>query len=376
MPLSGYEASSGVQVELCAHCRGLFLDRDEIRMLVGGGSLAGATEVVPVPLGEAIGMRCPKCIEPAMQPLSVKGAERAESWQCRTCGGLWLAEGAFIALAASLQASHRPRPKLLPATERTAAPTLREGPNLEHSRSRHDRGLENLVAVPLVMLLSWLCCATAFGRLFASLVGMPFHELGHAAASWLSSRIAVPLPFFTFWYDDQSVLMGLVVAGVLGWLMWHTYREDNRFMLGVTAALTLGWAVATFLISANTTLMWQILAGVLGEIVFGGFLLVAFHFPLPDRFRWDFWRWVALVPAGLCFMHALLLWRRVADDVSQMPWGAAIGADSDGDMNRLVQQFAWDANDLAGFYLGTAYVALAAMAAAYAYAAYRIRANG
>ena len=56
-----------------------------------------------------------------------------------------------------------------------------------------DEGLENLVAVPLVLLLSWWFCSSNFGRLLASLVGMPFHELGHAAGSWLSSRIAIPL---------------------------------------------------------------------------------------------------------------------------------------------------------------------------------------
>jgi hypothetical protein len=69
---------------------------------------------------------------------------------------------------------------------------------------------------------------------------------------------------------------------------------------------------------------------------------------------------------------AALLWRTVSADVSQMPWGSAIGADSDGDMNRLVQQFAWSANDLADFYLTVAYACLAALCATYAYAAYRL----
>jgi hypothetical protein len=69
MPLSGYEASPGVDVELCSQCRGLFLDRGEIRELVGRGSLAKATELVPVSLGQEVGMRCPKCVDPAMQPL-------------------------------------------------------------------------------------------------------------------------------------------------------------------------------------------------------------------------------------------------------------------------------------------------------------------
>ena len=372
MPLSGFEASPGVEVELCAHCRGLFLDRHEIRQLVGGGSLAKATEVVPVSLGDEIGMRCPKCVDPAMQPLRVRGAEGVESYQCRSCGGLWLGEGAFFALARSLQASRRPVRFVAPP-EPSAPPLVLDGPDLAHSRSRYDRGIGNLVGVPVALAASLLVCSTGLGRLFASLVGMPFHELGHAAASWLSSRIAIPLPFFTYWFDDQSVLMGLLVVSALGWLMLHTYREKNHFMLSVAGALIGAWAIATFLISSTTTLMWQILAGALGEIVFGAFLLVAFHFPLPDRFRWDFWRWVALIPGALCFVHALLLWRTVAADVSQMPWGAAIGAESDGDMNRLVQQFSWDANELAGFYLAVAYTCLAALAATYAYAAYRLR---
>jgi hypothetical protein len=66
-----------------------------------------------------------------------------------------------------------------------------------------------------------------------------------------------------------------------------------------------------------------------------------------------------------------MLWRTVAADVSQMPWGSAIGSEDDGDMNRLVQQFHWSANALAEVYLTTAYLALAALAVAYAYAGYR-----
>ena len=372
VPLSGYEASPGVQVELCRHCKGLFLDRHEIRELVGGGSLAKATEVVPVSLGDDIGMRCPKCVDPAMQPLRVKGAEEVESWQCRGCGGLWLGEGAFFALASSLRTSQRPV-RFIAAPEPSIAPTERGTSGLAHSRSRHDQGFGNLVGVPLVLGLSLAFCSTGLGRLLASMVGMPFHELGHAAASWLSSRIAIPLPFFTFWYHDQSLLMGLVVVGVLGWLIFHTYRERNRFMLGVAVAMLAAWGIATFLISPTTTLMWQILAGALGEILFGAFLLVAFHFPLPDRFRWDFWRWVAIIPGSLCFVHATLLWRTVSADVSQMPWGSAIGADSDGDMNRLVQQFNWSANDLADFYLAVAYACVGALLATYLYAAYRLK---
>lgn len=371
MPLSGYEASPGVEVELCAQCRGLYLDRDEIRELVGRGSLGRATDVVPVSLGEEVGMRCPKCVDPAMQPLSIKGAPEAGSWQCRACGGMWLAEGAFFQLARALRTSLPAVPAIV-APMVSRAPSTNTGPRLTHSRSYFDEGLENLVAVPAVLLLAWWICSSNFGRFLAFMVGMPFHELGHAAGSWLSSRIAIPLPFFTFWFDDQSLLMGFVVASVLGWLLFHTYREKNRFMFGSAAVVTLAWAVITFLISPNTTLMWQILSGALGELVFGAFILIAFHFPGPDRLRWDFWRWVAVIPAALCFTQAFTLWRRAVVDVSKVPWGSAIGEESDGDMNRLVGNFGWTSNELAEFYMLVAYLGATALAIAYGYAVYRL----
>jgi len=371
MPLEDYEAMPRVVVELCPHCRGLFLDRDEIRKLVGRGSLADAIEVVPLVLGEEVMMRCPTCVDPAMQPLRLKAPETGELWQCRDCGGSWLPEGAFLALARALSTTRISAAEELAADRASKAVQGERTQRLAHSRSSFDIGLENLIGVPLVLLLSYLFSSTLLGRILASFVGMPFHELGHAAASWLSSRIAIPLPFFTVWYDDQSLLMGLLVASALTWLGYHAYQERNRFALATAVLLLFIQAVFTLALPAQLTLMWQILSGALGELLFGAFLLVAFHFPLPDRLRWDFWRWVAIIPGALCFTHAMRLWRTVVSDVSQMPWGSALGNDSDGDMNRLVQQFGWGANELAEFYLHTGYLCLAAMAVAYGYAIWR-----
>jgi hypothetical protein len=102
-------------------------------------------------------------------------------------------------------------------------------------------------------------------------------------------------------------------------------------------------------------------------------LLAAFHFPLPDRLRWDFWRWPALLPGSVCFTHALLLWARAAGDASQLPWGAAIGDDSDGDINRLVRDFGWSAAALASFYLKAGGVSALGLVGAYAFALRRYR---
>ncbi len=137
MPLSEYEASPGLYVEICAHCHGMFLDRDEIRDLLGGGSLSKATQVLPVSLGDEIGMRCPKCVDPAMQPLRVKGAPHAGSWQCRSCGGLWLGDGTFFALTRAIRTSKAPSPIAAPVAVSRRSPSI-DGASLMHSRSRYD----------------------------------------------------------------------------------------------------------------------------------------------------------------------------------------------------------------------------------------------
>ena len=335
--------------------------------MVGTGSLAEVTEVVPLALGGEVAMPCPRCVDPAMQPLRITGADATELWHCNDCRGWWLPEGAFFDLKRAFNA----RRTVAPRTRRPISAPPVQPARLAHSRSRHDVGVENLVAVPVALLLSYLFCSTLVGRMMGSLVGMPFHELGHAAASWLSSRVAIPLPFFTVWYDEQSVLMGGVVAGALLWLGYHAYREDNRFALGTAIALLTTQAIVTLALPARLTLMWQILSGALAELVFGAFLLVAFHFPAPDRFRWDFWRWLAIIPGALCFVQAMRLWSAAVSDSSRIPWGSALGAESDGDMNRLVQQFDWTANELARFYASTGYVCLAALVVAYAHAVWR-----
>ncbi len=388
MPLEEYAVSADLVVELCAHCRGIFVDAHEVPVLLGRGSVASVTEDVPLELGAPAAMTCPKCVDPAMQPLALRrdandASPEERLWMCRDCRGLWLGDGAFLKLRRALAAggSTRARPVPMGSSPSRRAkrdptrptPTAQPRAGLAYSRSQFDQGLENLIGMPLVLTLSFLFCATTFGRMLASLVGMPFHEVGHAAASWLSSRIALPLPFFTFWFDDQSWLMGGVVAASLLWLGYHSYQEGQRFGLITAAVLLTTQAVLTLVVPARLTLMGQILSGALGELLFGAFLLIAFHFPLPDRTRWDFWRWIAIVPGALCFAHAILLWRTASSDLAKMPWGAAIGNESDGDMNRLVREFGWTARELTDFYVTVGYLCCGALALTYLYAVYRQR---
>jgi hypothetical protein len=279
-------------------------------------------------------------------------------------------DGAVLALAAS-DALGAAAP--IPSTAPRMAPP-RDGEPFEPIS--FDAGLGNRLGAPLALALGLAFAATGAGRFFGSLVSMPFHELGHALASWLGSRFAVPLPFFTVWSNERSLLFGLALAALLGWFGFRSWLEGRRFGLVVASVLLAAQLWLSCLMSARSSLMCQILGGAVGELALGALVLVAFHFPLPARLRWDFWRWPALLPGGVCFGHAALTWLAAARDARRIPWGSAIGQESDGDMNRLVRDFGWSAAELVRFHLGAACLCAFVIGAAYALAFGRWRAQG
>jgi hypothetical protein len=403
-PLVELWVAEAARVELCRACKGMLLDEEVLARLADGASLEASTE----PSAGNLALRaCLRCNTDSWQARAVPGVQHPGSYACGVCGMLWLLPGELDRLRA-LWLAERRRARLLaraggdsessdarasslsstPATPAAAAlapevgrlvptPLDDSGPPtaaLEpFDRVSFERGTANWLAAPVALVLALLFCSTAAGRFFGALISMPFHELGHALTSWLSSRFAVPLPFFTVWHAEQSVLFGLLVAGTITAFGARSWLERRRFGVLLALVLLIAQVGMSWLVPARLTSMLQILGGALGEIVLGALVLVAFHFPLPDRLRWDFWRWPALAPGSICLAHALLLWARAVRDVRHVPWGAAIGNESDGDMNRLVDVFGWRASELASFYLKAAVLSVLFLVVAQAWAWQRSR---
>jgi hypothetical protein len=364
----------------------MLLDADTLDRLAGGDS-----EAATAPVSADVELRpCLRCNTRSWQSRALAGAERPALHVCGMCRMVWLLPRQLEPLRASVLARRRraaaralvsdevavphaslPAPPLVGAPPVITTSTLVDPEPFD--RVSFERGTANWLAAPVALVLALLFCMTATGRFFGSLVGMPFHELGHALTSWLSSRFAVPLPFFTIWHERQSLPFGLVVAAIIAGFGLRSWLEQRRFGVALAGTLLVLQLGLSWLVPARSTLMLQILGGALGEIVLGALVLVAFHFPLPDRLRWDFWRWPALLPSSLCLANALLLWSRAARDVRHMPWGAAIGDESDGDMNRLVNGFGWRAKELAAFYLKVAVASVVVLALAQLWAWYRAR---
>lgn len=386
-PLTPFTVREDVTVELCQGCKGMLVDERAFEQLAGAFDLGAFADagVALAGLGP-----CLRCNTANWQWRALGGEVGAGLGLCGTCGMIWFQPGELDRLQRHLLAERRrehrrmsagpavaagaPEVPMLEEVLVTRAVPRRDGEPFEPIS--FDVGVGNRLGAPLALAFGLGFGATRAGEFFGSLVSMPFHELGHALASWLGSRFAVPLPFFTVWSNEQSLPFGLALASLLGWFGFRSWREERRFGVVVAGALLAAQLGLSCFVSARASLMVQILGGGLGELVLGALVLVGFHFPLPAQLRWDFWRWPALLPGGLCFGHAALTWIAAARDARHIPWGSAIGDESDGDMNRLVNVFGWRAAELARFYLAAAFLAALAIGAAYVLALGRWRAQG
>ncbi|MDB4976684.1 MAG: hypothetical protein JWN48_5025 [Myxococcaceae bacterium] len=212
------------------------------------------------------------------------------------------------------------------------------------------------------------------GRMVLVPAQIQFHELGHALLAWLSARAALPLPFgFTFWREQQSVFTGACMVFLLGVLFFGALRERRPFGAVLAGLLLLAFVVLTFVIPAATSLMLLLLAGLAGELVLTSLTIIAFYFPLPDRVRWDFFRFVLLVPAVACWLSSALQWWRIAEGQEALPTGSILGTagDGSGDLDRLLAQYDFSEASLTVLYVRLAQLTLGCLALTYGVFAWR-----
>lgn len=226
----------------------------------------------------------------------------------------------------------------------------------------------DLLALPIGLLLGLALSATGFGRLLVYPVQMQFHELGHALAAWLSSRAALPLPFgFTFWREERSLFTGACMLFLIAVLAERARRERRWFGLVLALVLAAAFVHLSLVLPADRSRMVMIAAGIAGELVLPCLVLVAFYFPLPDRLRWDFFRFLALLPAATGWLGTTSLWRAVARGQRPLPMGSILGAtgDGSGDLERLIAEYGFTPASITSLYLGLARVTFLLLAVVY-----------
>ncbi|MBI5543635.1 MAG: zinc-ribbon domain-containing protein [Deltaproteobacteria bacterium] len=225
------------------------------------------------------------------------------------------------------------------------------------------------VALLLALIAKWMFLPAILLDYFRTL----FHEFGHASVAWLSGRAATPLallPGFGFASvnPDRSVVVYLCVLFLLGVATWRGIRERSRFLLVVVAMLLFFQTVLTLFVSARRFEELMLLGGAGGELVLGALVAVTFYYRLPDRLRWDFFRYPGLVAAMYAFVASSWFWVEVATGRRSVPWGSCVGGKDDaaGDMNRLHDDHGWSAEGLTALFLGLAIAGAGALVVHYA----------
>lgn len=211
--------------------------------------------------------------------------------------------------------------------------------------------LTNAIAFPAALIVGMML------NTILPFVMFPFHiwihEFGHATVAWLSGYRALPLPFgWTSIAGEKQVFVYLGVLFLLGLFIRQGWREQKRWPIAIGSALVVLQFYMTWVMSERQFLVWVSFSGIGGEFYLSAFLMACFYVRLPDRWRWDFWRFVVLVIAAATFCQAFWRWHLINLGVAQIPWGTIFGGSGDagGDMNQLNWAYGWSSDRIISTY--------------------------
>ncbi len=210
----------------------------------------------------------------------------------------------------------------------------------------------NLAAFPIAFLFALITNIGSFKLLFFS-THIWIHECGHATVAWLSGHKATPLPFgWTNVGEERSLFVYFGILILFGLLFWTGLRERKRWVIGLAIALTLLQFYCTWIMSIDTYEMWLSFGGIGGEFCLSTLLMVSFYFPLPEKWRWDFWRYPIVLLAANTFWASFWQWHQIKTGEGSIPWGSLFGGEGDagGDMNQLSLTFDWSDRQIINTY--------------------------
>jgi Zn-finger nucleic acid-binding protein len=346
-------------LERCPTCRGVWGTRAAVEALAGVPIASRAAHLSLGALGAEDAPRCPGC-EGALEPEETRAAPGHELLGCPRCASLWLD-------AETLSALRGKRPSSPPPPEdrvrELAAPALRPGPappatDADEGRPAHVEHpffapgpARELAALGTLLLVSWAFTSTTFGETVAIFLRIQFHELGHALVAWSTGRSALPLPFgWTSWSFERSWLLVSMELLFPALLAVHGVREKKP--AAVLTAVAMGAVFAAGLATPlEASEEWLVAGGTIGEALLPALALLAFHAPLPERARWDFWRWPLTLAAILAFVSVVAHDAEIASGARPVPFGSFVtGRAGDGDLERLVNDYGWPEESLRPFF--------------------------
>ena len=210
----------------------------------------------------------------------------------------------------------------------------------------------NQFAWPIAFLSAGMAHWTGLDSLLLG-VRIWIHEVGHATVAWFYGHQATPLPFgWTNVNPDRSVIVYLCFATLWGLLGWVGWKEGKRLSVGIAALAIVLQIALTWFSKPDDFELWLAFGGVGGEFALSTALIVAFYIPLPDRWRWDFWRYPTVVLAASTFLNSFSFWHQIKRGTAEIPWGTLLNGSGDagGDINQL-SDFGWSDRHIIDVYI-------------------------
>ncbi len=306
---------------------------------------------------------------------------------CAACDRAWIESLVMARVTKARPPASRPPPppsgSPLKSESRAPAPLAEAVEELGEEelvagghRMAYDQPLIQYLALPIAALIGLVFGAFGLARPVVVIAQIWFHEVGHAVPAWLSSRAALPLPFgFTFWREEPSWFTGLCVLFLIGVLGVTSFRERRYYGVAAAVMLLALWSYMTVVLDPHASIGWILFGGLLGELVLSTVAIVSFYYRAPDRLRWDFWRYVVLVPAACVFAASFAMWIRIDQGTQALPLGSIIGAPGDGtgDIERMMAGYGWTGASLTTTYRAIGTVCFLTIVGHYAYFAIRAR---
>ncbi len=227
--------------------------------------------------------------------------------------------------------------------------SLRLGSQQRWNRFSFENWVVKIWAYPVALVVALLVNNIAPLQVLRLLWDIWIHELGHASIAWWSGHRALPLPFgWTAISPDKNPFVYFGILFLLVLLFGLARRERIRWLQALAVALALVQFYMTWLMPNRTKEMLITFGGVGGEFYINAFLMACFYLRLPDRWRWDFWRFVVLGLAASSLWRSFWQWHAIQQGLAPIPWGTLLGGQGDagGDMNRLVDDFGWSADQI------------------------------
>ncbi|MFK8181906.1 MAG: hypothetical protein AB8B99_00935 [Phormidesmis sp.] len=247
-------------------------------------------------------------------------------------------------------------------------------PNLQASAddldlSSFNNRVSNALIFPGILLFAALLNSIEGIRHLLFGIVIWIHEFGHATVAWLCGYRAIPLPFgWTSTSLEKSLFVYFGVLTLLGLLFWTGKKEQQKWPMVLAALLAVAQFCGTWIISSDTYSLLMSFGGVGGEFYLSTLLIVSFYFPLPAQWRWDFYRYPAVLGAGFVFLGSAWRWQQIESGLQAIPWGSLLGGSGDmgGDMNRLVQH-GWSDQQIIDTYNSLGGLCVIVIASVYVY---------